>query len=230
MNAGKNVASIFFSFWRIPCRRRVHFAFDSSWSERGGTQERSNANRRRRNKSLQNSDQIQICRRLLFIIVIAISVASFREIDFALFFLLPVRSVPFVQSRSVQFYQQDQTDTNHSSCFSWIILLWIYWCVAFEFSVRVRFALTARVWFLTYLFWLILFELHWTEPVNVNAGSYSKLYGRASGRRHLLRFVCHVNRQFWRIINSVVAFKKHSTNEKKKHEKQNERRTKTEMK
>lgn len=101
------------------------------WALRGGTQERSNANKRRRNKSLQNSDQIQICRRLLFIITI--SVASFREIDFALFSAVPFRSIRSV-CNFISKIKRTRIILCVLLCFSWIISLWIYWCVAFEFS------------------------------------------------------------------------------------------------
>lgn len=44
--------------------------------------------------------------------------------------------------------------------------------------------------------------------------SLSTLEGIRSTVPYVCVYSCHVNRQFWRIINSVVAFKKHSTNEK----------------
>lgn len=153
----------------------------------------------------------------------------------------PSRGIDFVfcsfHSARAILSQQDQTDTIIINVcvrwllavrFSWIILLWIYWCVAFwAVLCCVRPALTARVWLLTYLFLVdVDVERDWKTEW-MCADSYSTHSARALarskafsfellagfGRRILCVHSCHVNRQFWRIINSVVAFKKHSTNE-----------------
>lgn len=139
----KTESPAYFSlFGQIPCRRQNACTLQSSKGLRGEMQERCNANKRQRNKSFQNSDQIQICRRLLFIIIITIPVASFREIDFALFFFFFFSSARF---RSEHFGSECNFISKIKRTrlivwlladgFSWIILLWIYWCVAFEFLV-----------------------------------------------------------------------------------------------
>lgn len=198
-------------FWQIPCRHQTTAAL----CIRAGAK-RNEAKRSQRNQInlFKNSDQIRICRRFIVYYCYYDSVASIREIDFDGFFvysslspsvsLLPVpfiRNAIFIRRRS----------NGHESwcilcpcacrfcvslCFffprSWIILLWIYWCVAFfgVFGVRAIRSHRTRLILLTYLFlWLVLNSIERSECVpipipihNVRASAWAWARSKAFGR------------------------------------------------
>lgn len=225
-------------FWRIPCRRQTVCTLHSN----SGICEAEKAHERRTNeqretwniyKSLQNSDQIQICRRLLFIVTTSRWLRESTESwNWFRFLFLSFGARDFITARS-NGHDHHKCVCALAACRSFfvnyfimnLLMCGILGCALLLCCVRP--ALTARVWLLTYLFLVdVDVERDWKTEW-MCADSYSTRSARALarskafsfellagfGRRILCVYSCHVNRQFWRIINSVVAFKKHSTNE-----------------